>query len=403
MRKKNAGIARNFALKGLLLLAAIALCTGFFACKVATGGGAEVPQVTLTFDAGEGSFKDGKTTLTLTGKAGENLAPPEDPAREGYNFTGWNPALPEKFPEKDNEYTAEWVKEGDYTITYVLDGGTNAPENPAGYNVETETITLKDPVKAGYTFEGWYMAEDFTGNAVTEITQGSAGDITLYAKWVKEGDYTITYVLDGGTNAPENPPSYNVETETITLKAPTKDKYVFKGWYKDGEFTTQVTKIPQGTTGDITLYAKWEPVSYAITYELDGGTNAPENPPSYNVETETITLKDPAKTGYTFAGWYKDLGFTGKITKIPQGTTGNIILYAKWELESYTITYELNGGTNSSENPASYNVKTGTITLKAPTKDKYDFKGWYKDDHPRHHRQHNPLCQVGTGKLHHNL
>ena len=73
------------------------------------------------------------------------------------------------------------------------------------------TITLKDPVKPGYTFEGWYMDGEFT-DEITEIPQGSTGDITLYAKWVKEGDYTITYVLDGGTNAPENPPSYNVET-----------------------------------------------------------------------------------------------------------------------------------------------------------------------------------------------
>ena len=172
MQKKNAGIARNFALKGLLFLAALTLSTGFFACKVAVGGGdsggAEVPSVTLTFDAGDGSFKEGKT-LTLTGKAGETLALPETPVREGYDLTGWNPALPEKYPEKDTEYTAVWVKEGDYTITYVnVDGATN--ENPASYNVETETVTLKDPVKPGYTFEGWYMAEDFTGEAVTEIT-----------------------------------------------------------------------------------------------------------------------------------------------------------------------------------------------------------------------------------------
>ena len=89
MQKKNAGIARNFALKGLLLLAALTLSTGFFACKVAVGGGEE-----------------GKIES--------------------------------------------------YTITYELDGGTNAPENPAGYNVETGTITLKDPAKAGYTFAGWY-------------------------------------------------------------------------------------------------------------------------------------------------------------------------------------------------------------------------------------------------------
>ena len=186
MQKKNAGIARSFALKGLLLLAALTLGTGFFACKVAVSGdsgGTEVPSVTLTFDAGEGSFKEEKT-LTLTGKAGENLAPPEDPAREGYDFAGWNPPLPEKYPEKDTEYTAVWVKEWDYTITYVnVDGATN--ENPAGYNVETETITLKDPVKTGYTFDGWYKTEDFTGDAVIKIAQGSTGDITLYAKWIK--------------------------------------------------------------------------------------------------------------------------------------------------------------------------------------------------------------------------
>ena len=187
MQKKNAGIARNFALKGLLLLAALTLSTGFFACKVAVGGdsgGTEVPSVTLTFDAGEGSFKDGKTTLTLTGKAGEKLALPETPVKDGYTLTGWNPALPEKYPEKDTEYTAVWVKEWDYTITYVnVEGATN--ENPAGYNVETETITLKDPVKPGYTFEGWYKTEDFTGDAVIKIAQGSTGDITLYAKWIK--------------------------------------------------------------------------------------------------------------------------------------------------------------------------------------------------------------------------
>ena len=164
-----------------------------------------------------------------------------------------------------------WVKEGDYTITYVnVDGATN--ENPASYNVETETITLKAPAKAGYTFEGWYRTEDFTGNAVTEIVQGTTGNITLYAKWVKEGDYTITYELDGGTNAPENPASYNVETGTITLKDPVKAGYTFAGWYKDGEFTTQVTEITQGSTGNITLYAKWIKVIVPKTLKVEGGS-----------------------------------------------------------------------------------------------------------------------------------
>ena len=268
MRKKNAGIARNFALKGLLLLAAIALCTGFFACKVATGGGEEAPQVTLTFDAGEGSFKDGKT-LTLTGKAGEAFTLTESPEREGYDLKGWKPALPEKYPEKNTKYTAEWGKEGDYTITYELDGGTNAPENPESYNVETETITLKDPLKPGYTFAGWYSADN---SPVTKIPQGSTGNITLYAKWVKEGDYTITYELYGGTNASENPASYNVETETITLKDPAKAGYTFEGWYMAEDFTgNAVTEIVQGTTGNITLYAKWEQIPFT-TVKVEGGS-----------------------------------------------------------------------------------------------------------------------------------
>ena len=194
MQKKKGGTARSFVLKGLLLLAAIALCTGFFAYKTAVeSGGADVPQVTLTFDAGEGSFKEGKT-LNLTGKAGENLALPEAPVRDGYTLTGWNPALPEKYPEKNTEYTAVWVREGDFIITYAnVDGVTN--ENPPSYNVETGTITLKDPVKPGYTFGGWYKTEDFTGK-LTEITQGSTGNITLYAKW-KQIPFT-TVKVDGG-------------------------------------------------------------------------------------------------------------------------------------------------------------------------------------------------------------
>ena len=270
MQKKNAGIARNFALNGLLLLAALTLSTGFFACKVAVGSGdgvgAEVPQVTLTFDAGEGSFKDEKT-LTLTGKAGDAFTLTETPVRKGYDLTGWKPALPEKYPEKDTEYTAVWVKEGDYTITYVnVDGATN--ENPASYNVETETITLKDPVKTGYTFAGWYSADN---SPVTKIPQGSTGNITLYAKWELES-YTITYELNGGTNAPENPAGYNVETETITLKDPVKTGYTFAGWYRTEDFTGEaVTEIAQDTTGDITLYAKWIEIIVPETLEVKGG------------------------------------------------------------------------------------------------------------------------------------
>ena len=299
-------------------------------------------QIFIVFDYNGGKSGDGKDSVSLTGNRGAELKIPESPERPGYRFSGWSPEIPRVIPDQDTRYQARWILESDYIITYKLNGGTNAPENPASYNVETETITLKDPVKPGYTFAGWYMAEDFTGGAVTKITQGSTGNITLYAKWELES-YTITYELDGGTNAPENPAGYNVETGTITLKDPAKAGYTFEGWYKDGEFTTQVTEITQGTTGNITLYAKWLE-NYTITYELNGGTNASENPASYNVETETITLRDPVKPGYTFGGWYMAEDFTGDaVTEIAQGSTGDITLYAKWEQIPFT-TVMVEGG-----------------------------------------------------------
>ena len=288
-------------------------------------------QIFIVFDYNGGKSGDGKDSVSLTGNRGAELKIPESPERPGYRFSGWSPEIPHVIPDQDTRYQARWILESDYIITYKLNGGTNAPENPASYNVETETITLKDPVKPGYTFAGWYKAEDFTGGAVTKITQGSTGDITLYAKW-EPVNYTITYELDGGTNAPENPAGYNVETETITLKAPVKTGYTFGGWYKAEDFTgNAVTEIAQGSTGNITLYAKWKLESYTITYELDGGTNASENPASYNVETETITLKDPTKDGFAFTGWFESPDFsTTKVKEITQGSTGDKTLYARW-------------------------------------------------------------------------
>ena len=287
-------------------------------------------QIFIVFDYNGGKSGDGKDSVSLTGNRGAELKIPESPERPGYRFSGWSPEIPQVIPDQDTRYQARWILESDYIITYELNGGTNAPENPASYNVETETITLKDPVKPGYTFEGWYMAEDFTGGAVTEITQGSTGDITLYAKW-ELVSYTITYELNGGTNAPENPAGYNVESETITLKAPVKTGYTFAGWYMAEDFTGgAVTEIAQGSTGNITLYAKWLE-NYTITYELEGGTNAPENPASYNVETETITLKDPTKDGFAFTGWFESPDFsTTKVKEITQGSTGDKTLYARW-------------------------------------------------------------------------
>ena len=162
------------------------------------------------------------------------------------------------------------------------------------------------------------------------------------------------------------------------LKLPVVDErigYTFDGWY-NGE-----TKIEAGdeVTGNITLHAKWTTDTYTITYNLYEGENNADNPTSYNIETRTITLFSPTKTGYTFGGWYTDEAFTNAKTQIANGSTGDITLHAKWTADTYTITYNLNDGENNTNNPTSYTVETEKITLADPTRTGYTFGGWYTD------------------------
>ena len=224
----------------------------------------------------------------------------------------------------------------EYNITYNLNGGTNPAGAKTSYTIETADYTLPTPTKTGYTFGGWYTNSGLTGNAVTQITKGSTGNKTFWAKWTAV-EYNITYNLDGGTNNASNPTKYTVETATITLAAPTKTGYTFGGWYTNSGLTgNAVTQITKGSTGNKTFWAKWTAVEYSITYNLDGGTNAAGAKTSYTIETADYTLPTPTKTGYTFDGWYTEAAFTNKVTKIAKGSTGNKTFWAKWTLSSVT-------------------------------------------------------------------
>jgi uncharacterized repeat protein (TIGR02543 family) len=265
-----------------------------------------------------------------------------------------------------------------HTITYNLDGGTNSASNPPSYTSSSATITLAAPSKTGYTFGGWYDNSGFTGTAVTSIPAGSTGNKSFWAKWIVEV-YTITYNLNSGTNNASNPASYSFTSATITLAAPSRTGFAFGGWYDNSGFTgTAISTIPSGSTGDKVFWAKWTIVGFTITYNLYGGTNSASNPASYTSTSATITLAAPSKTGCVFGGWFDNSGFTGTaITSIPTGSTGDKVFYARWTIINYTITYNLNGGTNNASNPTSYNASSATIALAAPTRSCNTFGGWY--------------------------
>ena len=263
------------------------------------------------------------------------------------------------------------VKDLTFAINYVLDGGTNSENNPNEYVPEKLPLLLENPTKSGYKFVGWYDNENFTGEAITEISAGTMGDVTLYAKW-NALDYRISYELNGGTNA-ENPDGYDVSDLPVSLHAPSRTGYIFKGWYM-GE--NRVLAIPVGTTGNVVVSAKWEPITYTIDFDTNGGLPTLSSI-DYTIESDSFTLQEITKAGYTFDGWYN--GET-KVTEITTGTYGNMTLVAKWTADLYTISYNLADGVNSPENPTSYTIESGLITLKEPTRVGYTFVGWYNGE-----------------------
>jgi len=338
----------------------------------------------------------------------------KNPSRDGYQFDGWYldevftsnrkiTAISEHSNGGDRTLYAKWTKietpveeisEESYTITYVLNGGTNNSENPATY-VKGTRVEFKDPTREGYQFDGWYVNENFA-TKITALSVNSSGDKTIYAKWTESETYAITYVLNGGTNNPENPATYTEGTE-VWFKDPTKEGYQFDGWYLDANFMTRVKAFSKNSSGDKTIYAKWIE-TYTITYVLNGGINNPENPSAY-VQGTRVEFKDPTREGYQFDGWYLDEKFTEnqKVRALSEYSSGDKTIYAKWtESETYTITYVLNGGTNNSENPATYTQGT-RVEFKDPTREGYQFGGWYLDEKFTENQKVRALSENSSG------
>ena len=293
------------------------------------------------------------------------------PTWNGYTFLNWDS---ESLSYKDNRtylgMMSNWSLNA-YQIIYNLNGGTNATTNPATYTIESEDIVLANPLKKGYSFNGWFDNND---NQVLKIAHGSFGNVTLNARWTAN-NYTITFNANSGT---VNPTSIVVTFDKeYTLPTPTRNYYGFAGWYDDNG-----NKWADGTytrDSDLSLTAHWTPDSYTITYNLNNGTNNPSNPSSYTIEDE-ITFSDPSRVGYHFDGWTDTNG--SPITGIPLGSTGPITINANWTINTYTVTFE---NWDGSVLDTQYVNHGGSVTYNGPVPTKpadaqytYTHKGWDK-------------------------
>lgn len=347
-----------------------------------------VETYTVTFDAN----KHGKTKVSYVkvGK-GERATPPLNPeADAGYHFDGWclNEAPCVTTFDFDNMYitqsinlVAAWSLDA-FNINYETFGGANPEENKTMYTIETETFSFKSPTKDGFDFENWYYnyEDGVYSNKATQITKGTTGDKTLYAKWNKK-KYIITYLAGNDAHGTVDPDTLNHDS-TITLK--NAGDFVRKGYQQTAWVTEKAAQTfdfgaEYSINASITLYPTWKIIDYKITYVLNAedATNHKDNKKTYRVN-QSVTLKEAARTGYVFAGWFENENLSGDaVTMIKSGSTGDKTFYAKWVPISYTITYELNGGTNAEGNPESYTIEDLPIDLLDPVKTGYEFDGWY--------------------------
>ncbi len=124
----------------------------------------------------------------------------------------------------------------------------------------------------------------------------------------------------------------------------------FEYWCTDAARSTCATAIPFAADGSVTLYAKWKPMEYTITYDLDGGSVATDNPTTYDIECDAITLVNPTREGYEFDGWTgTDLTEPTITVIIPTGSMGGREYTATWKRVFQTDYLALNTATGKYE------------------------------------------------------
>ena len=255
------------------------------------------------------------------------------------------------------------------------------------------TPTRASDAQYTYTFAGWYTAAT-GGTQVTTATKMAAKDTTVYAHWTSNTrSYTVSYKTTYGTlNRTSQSVAYNSKGScTLTMPDNTAEfTYTFVGWYtaangggtKVGSELTLETPAIKGT---VTYYAyvTRSTKSYTHTFNANGGGTVSPATITKAYNTALGTLPTVSRTGYTFVGWFDTSAASGgtqatTTTKV----TGTKTWYARWSINSYTFTFDKNGGNTPSATTITkeYNTAIGTLptcTKSADNTYTYAFAGWF--------------------------
>ena len=271
-----------------------------------------------------------------------------------------------------------------FTIKFDANGGTF----PAGaktvkylrFGELVTTAEITSPTYAGDSiFWGWSMDPAATAPVTSMFLDTAYGQRTVYAVWKKTVDVTFDY------NNDVNP---GVETKKIglgdsvvavttltTYTDASNNEYHLIGWSKDKTATEPLKQLGVAEEG-LTYYAVWSTDAvYTVSFDMQGMGSDQH---SQQIKENGKAVKfEPVADGYSFGGWYTEAACQNAFD-FETAITKDMTLYAKWKLETYSITYEMDGGENDESNPTSFTIESETIVFKNPkVRVGYLFDGWY--------------------------
>ncbi len=291
-------------------------------------------------------------------------------------------------------------------------GSTSATEytqlfNAANGAADSVSVTLASNgfTKTGYTFSKWAAGStngtQYAAGATftpTNRAWTSTSSYPMYAIWTGVQS-TVSFDANGGSGgqSADVTATYGAKMPAISATAPTRTGYTFMGWYDNATYTygTQYYDTAGASVGtwnktaDTTLYAGWKANSYTISFDANGGSGGQSADVTaiYGARMPSISETAPTRTGYTFIGWYDNATYTSG-TQYFDATgasartwdkAANTTLYAGWRADSYTVSFNANGGSGgqSATVTATYDSAMPSISATAPTRTGYTFMGWY--------------------------
>ena len=243
--------------------------------------------------------------------------------------------------EGNGSISVEAVEEpDDYYIEYNLNGGSFSATDVVirQFTVETDTFTLKTPLRTNYRFMGWYEDKNFTGSKVTQVEKGTCKDLEFYARWERE--YTVTLQYNN-----RNVTGKYIQGEIVTVPSrntadPNDANHYYKGiWqFKRGSSTFKTVTAGSSTyrwafegTSNVTIALTWEEITYKITYvhAFDATITCPQ----YHTYGKPTPLNENGVYGTmsNFRGFYDDANFRNRITEINKDKQGDIKVYLLWD------------------------------------------------------------------------